>query len=277
VKRIVVIGGVTMLAAAAWMFLRPSTEERSARVDVAAVSSAVAAHITESGRLPRIMVSSRRNGSGDEEWGEHFLVESHQVPRADATSARLFNLVGTVERWCVEMLYSPAATLGDASPAGWVAARGHGDEVGGVEGGRCGADYSMVLSPSSTDSGPVPGSVIDAVSAPIGTCLSDVIHDGRSTAPLEVVGCGTEHFAEIYHAGAVNAGSYAQFQDTAATACAAAFPGFVGVSSQLSALAAEPFTSSEEQWQGGARQFSCVLFLSAADYPLVGSARDSWR
>ncbi len=276
-KRIVVIGGVILAAAAVWMFLRPSAEERSARADVAGVSSAVAAHITQSGRLPRIKASFRLNGSGDEEWGDSFLVESVQVARADATSARLFNLVGTVDRWCVEMLYSPSATFGDASPADWVAARGSGGEVGGVAGGRCGDDYSMVLSPVSTDRGPVPGSVINAASAPVGTCLSDVIHDGRSTAPIEVVGCSTEHFAEIYYAGVINDGSYAQFQEAAATACAAEFEGFVGVSRQLSALAAEPFTSSEEQWQDGARQFNCVLYLSSADYPLVGSARDSWR
>ena len=106
--------------------------------------------------------------------------------------------------------------------------------------------------------------------------FSSLLAELEPTAPLEVVGCNDEHFAEIYHRGVVNNGSYAEFQSAAAEECTAFFPTFVGISQPLSALASEAFTSSEEQWQDGARQFSCVLYLSSGDYLLVGSARDSW-
>ena len=272
---VVVVACVAATATACGLL--PTSEERSARNDVAAVGDAVAGYVATEGRLPRVKVIEDRIASGDIGWGADFLVESIRVPRADPSRARWFFVVGGADEWCVEMLYNPPATFADSSPAEWVAARGERGEVGGVEDGRCGEDYGLILSPVTATDVPESGSFIDAVLAPAGTCLTNVLHDGSSTGSLEVVGCETAHFAEIYHAGEIDSGSYGQFQESAGESCAEAFPPFVGVPSNLSALSGEPFTVTEAQWQARDRKFSCVLFLRSDDYPLVGSARNSWR
>jgi hypothetical protein len=216
-------------------------------------------------------------------WGADFVVETRHVPRADPTRARGFALVGDADRWCVEMVSTPAATWADASPSLWVAARGERGEIGPVERGRCGDGYLLVLSPVTARDVPAPGSIIDAASAPLGTCLADPF-DGASaagdvavTGTIEVVACEDPHFAEIYSIGQIDGGDFGPSWSTAAESCAAVFPTFVGIPGNLSAFASEPFTVTEAQWEAGRRAFSCVLYLSSDTYPLVGSARDSWR
>jgi hypothetical protein len=277
VKRVVVVAAGVAVLVAAWLILRPSADERSARDDAAAVSAAVAGYVVEHDRLPRLSVTTLVSSGGDTLWGADFLVETLHVPRADPAEARILFIVGEPEGWCVEALYTPAGSFLDASPSAWVAARGERGDVGRVVDGRCGDEYVLVLSAVSVDDVPEPGSIIDAVTAPTGTCLTSILDDGRSTGPLEVAVCGGEHFAEIYHSGEAAEADYGRFQDSAARLCAAAFPSFVGVPQNLSAFYAEAFTVSDVQWQAGARAFNCVLFLGADDYPLVGSARDSWR
>ena len=95
--------------------------------------------------------------------------------------------------------------------------------------------------------------------------------------PVEVVGCDTEHFAEIHHTGDIYESGYSQHQDSVAVLCTAAFPSLVGVPRTLAVFTSEPFTVGEAEWQAGEREFSCVLFLGNEDHPLVGSARDSWH
>jgi hypothetical protein len=270
------------LVALAWWFLRTPPDEGSARADAAALSTAVADYVVEHGGLPRVTVTAGPTSGADVLWGEDFLVESRQIPRADPTRARVFFVVGDPDRWCVEMLYTPPGGFSDASPSAWVSVRGERGEVGRVVDGRCG-DYLLVLSPVTQAAVPESGSIIEAATAPIGTCLADPFTgqsaggDVMATGSVEVVACEVEHFGEIYHSGETSGDGYGQYQDAAAETCGAALSAFVGVPGNFSALYAEPFTVGEERWQAGDRRFSCVLFLGSENYPMVGSARDSWR
>lgn len=274
---------VIALAATAWWFVGSSPEERSARQDAAAVGAVVAGYVAEQGRLPRVTVSPLVAASGDVQWGEDFLIETHKVPRADPSQARGFYVVGDAGDWCVEMAYDAPRFLEDSSPPAWVAVKGALGEPGRVADGRCGVDYVLTLSPVTVMDVPAAGSVIDAVGAAVGTCTADPYAgeaprgDPQLTGVLEVAGCEAGHFGEIFHSGEMEAADYALYQDTVANTCAAELEAFVGAPRSLSALTGEGFTVSEERWEAGERIFSCVLFLGTETYPLVGSARDSWR
>ncbi len=279
----VVLVVLLVVAATAWWVVRSSPEERSARADAAAVGSAVADYVAVHGRLPRVTVTPLVVASGDVQWGEDFVVESRRIPRADPSRARGFYVVGDAADWCVEMAYEAPRFLEDSSPPAWVAVRGARGEPGRVVDGRCGAGYVLTLSPVTLEGVPRPGSVIDAVGAPVGTCTADPyagetpLGDPQLTGVLEVADCEGAHFGEIYHAGEIEAVSYVRYQDSAAESCAALFAGFVGVPRSLSDLTPEAFTVTEAQWEAGERSFNCVLFSSHQYYPLAGSAGDSWR
>lgn len=273
----IVLAGISVVAVGLWWFVLSSPEERSARADVAALSSAVADYVLDEGTLPRVTVTPGRSG-GDVTWGPDFVVEERTVPRADPETARVFFVVGGVDRWCVEALYTPPTLFSDSSGR-WVHAEGRRGEIGRTVDGRCGEDFVLVLSAVTETDGPDAGSTIGAATAPVGTCIA---HPFAGDAParvvsVEVVACDDGHFGEIFYAGEGTGNDFADYEEAAANSCAEALMPFVGVHRNLSALNAEPFTLDMAAWDSGARQFSCLLFLPTEDYPLVGSARDSWR
>ena len=94
---------------------------------------------------------------------------------------------------------------------------------------------------------------------------------------VDVIACNSGHFGEIFFASKGTGGDFGACEEAAAGSCASALTPFVGVFRNIAAFTAEPFTVDEAAWRSGARVFSCFLFLSTEDYPLVGSARDSWR
>jgi hypothetical protein len=138
-----------------------SPAERSAREEVDMLSAAVAHHVADTGRLPRITVTSGVSGGGDSIWGPEFLVESSTVRRADPSRARIFFLVGDAESWCVEAPYVPPS-LFSGSSGEWVVAKGEREDVGRIVDGRCGDDYVLMLSPVGESDVPEPGTVIVA-------------------------------------------------------------------------------------------------------------------
>ncbi len=273
-----VIAVAAVAAAAVWWFVLPSSAERTARADVEALGAAVADHVAGTGRLPRVTVAPGASDGGETTWGADFLVESTTVPRADPSSARTFFLVGDADNWCVEALYIPRSVFSDSSGA-WVSAKGVGGDVGKVVDGRCGADSVLVLSPVTTTDVPEPGTVIAVASAPVGTCFADPFSADSAGEPEQVVvvACDSGHFGEVFLAGEGSGDDLGAYEEEAAGSCASAFGPFVGVPRNLSAFTAEPFTVDEAAWARGDRDFTCFLYLSTDDYPLVGTARDSWR
>lgn len=282
-RRLLIVLGAIVVALVAWMIMRPSAPERMARQDVQSLATAVASHVEQHGVLPRVTVTTIPPGGIDPLWGPDFLVESQLVERADPEDARIFYVVGEIDDWCVEALYTPASSWWpnfawlDDAPSAWVSARGMQGAMGKVVDGRCGDDYMLTLSPVTASGTPEPGSLIDAASAPEGTCLTGVLDGGVPTGPVEVADCEQPHFAEIFHAGEMPGDDYEMAWESAAETCATVFPDVVGTPRNISEFAEEPFTVSGDDWAEGARSFSCVLYLSSDAYPLIGSAGDSWR
>ncbi len=273
---IAAVAVVAVIASLSW-FVLTSPAERSARADVGALGTAIADYVVSAGRLPRVTVTPGVSGDGDVIWGPDFLVESTAVPRADSTIARTFFLVGDANNWCVEALYIPPSIFSDSSGA-WVSAKGVGGDVGRIVDGRCGDNYLLTLSPVTAATVPDPGAVIVPANAPVGTCFAyPFVADVARPDQIEVVPCESGHFGEVYFAGEAAGGDYNAYEEAAAGSCASAVTSFVGVPGNLSAFTAEPFTVDETAWDGAAREFTCFLYLSADDYPLAGSARDSWR
>lgn len=158
-------------------------------------------------------------------------------------------------------------------------AKGEGGKVGKVVDGHCGPDYVLELSPVPVTDGPEPGSVVAAASAPVGTWFSNPFSGDSGAQPLsiEVVACDSGHWGEVFFAGERSGNVLAAYEEAAAGSCATEFTAFIGISRNLSTLTAEPVTVDRDAWDGGAREFTCILYLSTDDYPLVGSAHDSWR
>jgi hypothetical protein len=92
-----------------------------------------------------------------------------------------------------------------------------------------------------------------------------------------VVAYNSDHFGEVFFRSEGTGSKHDAYEEAATNACASALEPFVGVPRNISAFTAEPFTVDEAAWRSGAGEFSCFLFLSTEGYPLVGSARDSWR
>lgn len=272
---LIAVIGAAGLATAFWWFVLSSPAERSAREDADALSVAVAAHVAGTGRLPRITVTPGPPGGGDSIWGPEFLVESEAVPRSDPSRARTFFLVGEPGSWCVEILYLPPSLFSDSSGA-WVSVHGEGGHAGSIIDGRCRNGYLLELTPVDVGEGPSPGTVVDGARAPVGTCFANPFEDARPSR-LEVLSCGESHFGEVFFAGQGSASDFSRFEEEAADTCASALAAFVGVPRAISSFTAEPLTVDESEWRSGSRAFSCILYMSSDDYPLVGSARDSWR
>lgn len=283
-----VLGGVAVLAVVVTVVVRLAVgpERPLARADVVTLSDAVAAHVTEHGTLPRVSVTHHTDVHGNAEWGEEFVVESERLPRADPAQALVYFVVGTPDRWCVEVEYYPTGFLRSFTldtSSRWAARHGDGGRVGRVVDRPCDEDFLLHLSPVPAAQDPTPDGVVDLVTADAGTCLwgpavPDAISDSLDvTGQAEAVPCGQPHLGEVYRAGVLRESTYAVGVDASALACQVSFPDFVGVPGNLSAFTYQQVIATEAQWQAGARHFTCVLYLATQAYPLVGSAQDSWR
>lgn len=287
--------GIVAIALMMW-WMRPSNPaEEFAREDVRALADAVAAHVADAGRLPRITVEPADASADFPDWGPDFLVESTRVPRANPDDSLQWYLVGEPDGWCVEVLYSLDATVNDAAPTAWVSATGAGDEAGEVRGGRCGDDYVLHL--SQTDRAPAldPGTVVEAWQAPEGACLvhpftgqsqAGVLDD---TGQVEIADCREPHGGEILAAGVLVDVPADQVWEQAAELCHAAYRDGIGVPSNFSQFAIEAFAAPEPvdlpgadsppgaDPVGPAHPYVCLAYMGDDDYPLVGTAHDSWR
>jgi len=264
-------------------FVLEGPGKRSAVADARALAAAVAIHVDGHADLPRVRVSIREGFEGEALWGEVFLVEQAEVPRADPERARTFFLVGTPEHWCVEMQYQPDARFSFfESPSAWVSVMGVGGTTARVGDGRCGSGFVLHLSPPSAAEAPPPGSIVLAATLPTGTCVSGweletaLVYE---TGSVEVIDCAQEHHGEVYHSAPHTTDTFngdALWRE-AASQCGQAFRPYVGVPNNLSALNELVFVPTEAQWDAGSRAFSCIAFLGSEHYPIVGSVRDSWR
>jgi hypothetical protein len=257
---------------------------RLARADASTVSRAIAEHVAEHGELPRISMTQLDGAGGATLWGDAFLVESRRVSRADPSRRFEVFVLGTADRWCVEVGPRSALVSLRGVSLEWVSAEGAAGHARRVVNGRCGADLLLHLTPVDRADPASPGSVIDVATATEGTCLwapsaggHDISDTLNETGHAEVVACDAAHLGEVYHAGELTDPSYPTARASAGEACATAFPLFVGVPENLSAFTTETVIVSEPRWQEGDRRFSCVLFFGGHDHPWLGSAKESWR
>lgn len=281
--------GIAAIALMMW-WMRPSNpSEEFARQDARALADAVAAHVAQADELPRITVEPADAAADFPDWGPDFLVESTRLARANPHDSLQWYLVGEPEAWCLEVRYSPDATVNDAAPSAWVSVPGAGDGAGDVRGGRCEGDYLLHLTPTDREPELQPGTVVEAWQAPEGTC---VVHPftGESqagvlddTGQVEAADCREPHGGEILSAGVLVDVMASQVWEQAATLCQAGHREAIGVPSNFSHFAIEAFAAPEPvdipgaDPIGPAYPYVCLAYMGDDNYPLVGTAHDSWR
>ena len=277
---VLLAAGAVVVAAliASVLYLLTPGSERSARRDVDSLRTAIADHVAATGQLPRVTVTVGVSGAGDSIWGPDWVVEGQMLPRADPSRAISFFVVGDPDRWCVEALYIPPTLFSDSSGE-WVSAHGRRGDAGRVDDGRCGIDFALILLPSATVGVPGERLVIVAAGAPVGTCIENPFIADAAIRPrhVQTTACSDDHFGEVYFTGVATGSDFAAYEQEAADVCSGELEPFIGVPRNISAFTAEPFTVDEATWQNGDGSFSCFLYLSTEDYPLRGTARDSWR
>jgi hypothetical protein len=260
-------------------------ERRHAVADAEALAAAVAGWVEQHGTLPRITVSAEEGPGGHYLWGDAFLVEDIEVPRA-TPEAVTYTLAGTVDGWCVEVAYHPPGSFFDAAPTSWVSVPGSGAEVGRIRNEQCASELGLHLSAPWYASELTDGTALTAYAVPAGTCLAHPFLDDSPSGQVDLTGevevrdCAGPHVAEVFHAGELEEAPFEveRLWLQAAAACEESFASYVGVAAHnLSFFAFQSFAPAEEAWNTGDRRFSCVLYPETEHYQIYGSARDSWR
>ncbi|GEB47361.1 DUF4190 domain-containing protein [Microbacterium testaceum] len=117
----------------------------------------------------------------------------------------------------------------------------------------------------------------DTFTLPVGVCLDDVPSGFISSS--NIVECGTAHTYEVFSSFLLTEGSFPgddAIASAAETGCESAFPSFVGIPYDQSALNYQYVAPTEGTWADGDREISCLLFDPAVQETtgsLAGSAR----
>ena len=128
------------------------------------------------------------------------------------------------------------------------------------------------------------GSIVDAgeigvFSLQVGDCLNDFpsideLQGGLVSEGLGVP-CSTPHQYEVFYETFFDKNdSVLDIESAAGDVCLEQFEGYVGASYRLSSLDFVFFIPSEESWEQGDRELTCLL-TSEDGTPLAGSARNS--
>jgi hypothetical protein len=117
----------------------------------------------------------------------------------------------------------------------------------------------------------------DTFTLPVGACLDNV--PGGFISSSNLVDCAVPHTYEVFSSFLLPEGTFPG-DDAIATAaqegCDAAFPSFVGIPFDQSALNYQFVAPTEDTWAGGDREISCLLYDPAVEETtgsLAGSAR----
>ncbi|MEX8057278.1 septum formation family protein [Microbacterium sp. 16-032] len=117
----------------------------------------------------------------------------------------------------------------------------------------------------------------DTYTLPVGACLDNV--PGGFISSSNLVDCAVPHTYEVFSSFLLPEGTFPG-DDAIATAaqegCDAAFPSFVGIPFDQSALNYQFVAPTEDTWAGGDREISCLLYDPAVEETtgsLAGSAR----
>ncbi|PKQ26289.1 MAG: hypothetical protein CVT64_04125 [Actinobacteria bacterium HGW-Actinobacteria-4] len=272
--RIAYTAAIATLLASCGLVSQLDPAFEGAKEDADALGNAIAEHVERAGALPRIASTVIEDADGWPVWGPEWRVELTTFPRSEPSEGRLFNLVGTADAWCVETAYFPASRPDDAAPTAWVSVSGTGADHQDPKAGRCDSSLSIMLTPAPTGVY-APGTVIDVLEASAGTCVVDPFEGNAAagvvdeTGRVEVLECNEPHRFEIY---ALGADLVTDLEDPRSDPCGVAFTSYVGVPPSLSS-----FTQESIRPGPGESDFACILYHYGEDYPLVGTARESWR
>ena len=117
----------------------------------------------------------------------------------------------------------------------------------------------------------------DTFTLPVGACLDNV--PGGFISSSNLVDCAVPHTYEVFSSFLLPEAAFPG-DDAIATAaqegCDAAFPSFVGIPFDQSALNYQFVAPTEDTWAGGDREISCLLYDPAVEETtgsLAGSAR----
>jgi len=117
----------------------------------------------------------------------------------------------------------------------------------------------------------------DTFTLPVGVCLDDVPSGFISSS--NIVECATAHTYEVFSSFLLPEGAFPGDDAIASAAqqgCDAAFPSFVGIPYEQSALNYQYVAPTEGTWTDGDREISCLLYDPAVQETtgsLAGSAR----
>ncbi len=102
----------------------------------------------------------------------------------------------------------------------------------------------------------------DVFSIKVGDCLNDATATGTvTTAPI--VPCSKPHDSEAYKSIRMTDGAFpgeAAVKTQADQGCAAAFPGFVGISYDDSKLKISYYYPTSDSWANGDREILCTIY-----------------
>lgn len=117
----------------------------------------------------------------------------------------------------------------------------------------------------------------DILSLPVGVCLDDV--PGGFISSANIADCAVPHTYEVFGSFPLPEGAFPGDDAVASAAeqgCDAAFPAFVGIPFDQSALGYQYVAPTADTWAEGDREISCLLYDPAVEQTtgsLAGSAR----
>ncbi len=117
----------------------------------------------------------------------------------------------------------------------------------------------------------------DLYTLAVGACLDDI--PSGFISPSNLVDCAQPHTYEVFGSFFLDDGAFPgddAIESSAYEGCDAAYPDYVGVTWDQSALAYSFVSPSEETWAEGDREISCLLYDPAVDQT-TGSLRGAAR